>query len=418
MISRRTAAAALAAVVLALLASGSTAGEDEDETVWPNAKSRACSDPWLVEHHDEIRQMKPRVLVLNFVADLSHDEAARKFDALRAALKESSRWRGYDDPAAPAFLDYQVAKQVDLTGDPAKAAADGNSSLYPRVKDWKEGLNFDYARLYSDEFAELYGFEDPAKKGAFLTLGKLVDRGLVHEVWFLAMQKDLGAPCEAVEEKQVYDERFVAKPGQHCEAGNGGDPAHTWTGRSLRILFMNAERGCGCAMESLGHALEHTATSGAIPYFSRYFVEYAMLDLDKRFGLPFDSLYARGPDPVSYPTPTTLAYKRDGRERKLEGYVVAGGNVHFPPNARRDYDMENEQPVLSTIEGWRQRAGAGGKDAAAPWTPKAIAPFRDLAPDCMGPWVVYWRQNMPGLDNKARDDDGKPMKNWWPFLFY
>jgi len=25
---------------------------------------------------------------------------------------------------------------------------------------------------------------------------------------------------------------------------------------------------------------------------------------------------------------------------------------------------------------------------------------------------------MPGLDNPCRDDDGRPMKNWWPFLYY
>jgi hypothetical protein len=41
-----------------------------------------------------------------------------------------------------------------------------------------------------------------------------------------------------------------------------------------------------------------------------------------------------------------------------------------------------------------------------------------MAPDCMGPWLVYWRQNMPGLDNRQKDADGRPMKNWWPFLFY
>jgi hypothetical protein len=44
--------------------------------------------------------------------------------------------------------------------------------------------------------------------------------------------------------------------------------------------------------------------------------------------------------------------------------------------------------------------------------------YRDLAPDCMGRWVVYWRQNMPGLDNTALDDEGRAMKSWWPFLFY
>jgi hypothetical protein len=44
--------------------------------------------------------------------------------------------------------------------------------------------------------------------------------------------------------------------------------------------------------------------------------------------------------------------------------------------------------------------------------------YRDLAPDYMGRWLVYWRQNMPGYRNKSRDKQGKPMKNWWPFLFY
>ena len=27
-------------------------------------------------------------------------------------------------------------------------------------------------------------------------------------------------------------------------------------------------------------------------------------------------------------------------------------------------------------------------------------------------------QFLIGLDNKQKDDGGKPMRNWWPFLFY
>jgi hypothetical protein len=139
-----------------------------------------------------------------------------------------------------------------------------------------------------------------------------------------------------------------------------------------------------------------------------------MLDLDRRFDLPFDSLYARGPHPVAYPTPTTLAYRsRWWIRRKVRNYVVAGGNVHFLPNGRKDYDLSNEAPVLSTIETWRQ-----ADQEARPWTPAVLEPYRELAPDCMGRWVVYWRQNMPGLDNRALDDEGRPMKNWGPFLFY
>jgi hypothetical protein len=45
--------------------SGSDGGSD-NLTIWPNSQSRAMSDPWLVAHHDELREMRPHVLVLNF----------------------------------------------------------------------------------------------------------------------------------------------------------------------------------------------------------------------------------------------------------------------------------------------------------------------------------------------------------------
>ena len=67
---------------------------------------------------------------------------------------------------------------------------------------------------------------------------------------------------------------------------------------------------------------------------------------------------------------------------------------------------------------WRIGSGPGGKDVARPYTRDAIRNNRDLYPDCMGPWLVYWRQNMPGLGNRQKADGGAPMKNWWPFLFY
>src|SRR5438067_1954147 len=81
--------------------------------IWPNAASRANSDPWLVANHDRIRQMRPRLLVLNLVNGLKPEAARQKVDALIAALRESSRYHGYADPQAPVFLDYQVEKLVD-----------------------------------------------------------------------------------------------------------------------------------------------------------------------------------------------------------------------------------------------------------------------------------------------------------------
>ena len=80
--------------------------------------------------------------------------------------------------------------------------------------------------------------------------------------------------------------------------------------------------------------------------------------------------------------------------------------------------MSEENSGEKTIEDWRIGSGPGGKDVPRPWSNAAFAKYRDLAPDCTGAWLVYWRQNFPGLDNKQKDDTGRPMKNWWPFLFY
>lgn len=80
--------------------------------------------------------------------------------------------------------------------------------------------------------------------------------------------------------------------------------------------------------------------------------------------------------------------------------------------------MKTNVPVLSSMEHYRLRDGPKKKDLAEEWKMERFYRYNDLAPDGMGPWLVYWRQCMPGLDNKCLDDERKPMKNWWIFLFY
>ena len=65
--------------------------------------------------------------------------------------------------------------------------------------------------------------------------------------------------------------------------------------------------------------------------------------------------------------------------------------------------------------GGNYRDGTGQTIAV---TSQQFAPYANLAPDCTGPWQVWWYQNIPGLDNASRDDAGNPMLSWWPFLFY
>ena len=396
--------------------------DPDDKTVWPNATSRANGDPWLADHHDTLKLMRPRVLLVNF----SNEHAREHLDKLAAqlirALAEGSRYHGYADAKASAFLQYQVFKFVELR-DPAPAT--GNSSKIPVIDPAaRRGFNMKYRQYFSPEFAEHYRVPDPRDPKRFLRLDELLDGGYVHEVWFFESGNVQAVPhvgsYEVVEEKPRYDAKFRKAGTEWVQAGNGGDDQQPWTGRSCRIGCVNASRGIGCFLESLAHGMEGTANSGAIPYFSKYFKEYADFNLKQRYGLPFDSLYGidYGGKQIAYPDEKTMVVTHGGKEFRVENYAPAGGSAHFPPNARSHYDLDNERPVLSTIEDWRIGSGQGGKDIARPFTNRAFRGFRDLAPDCMGTWLVYWRQNMPGLANRQKDDTGKPMKNWMPFLFY
>jgi hypothetical protein len=388
-----------------------------DGTVWPNQASRANGDRWIVENHDRLRQMRPRVLIVNFSNLARREKTDRLVAGIIDAIAEGSRYHGNTNPNAPAFLKYEVFKLVDLRDESTNVL----SAKTPLKPGRTNGFNVNYNAFFSDQFVGYFGAVDPANRSRYLRLDELVARGYVHELWMVAEGvKGFGA-FESVELKPKYDEQFRPLPGRFVQAGNGGDPDQKWTGRSIRIGFINASRGVGCFMESLSHSMEGMATSGAIPYFTKYFKEFAGYDLRTRWNLPFNSFYALKYDgrKIEYPDEhTTIIRPGDGREITLTNYFVIGGNAHWPPNGRGHYDLDNGNAVLSTMEDWRIGSGPGGSDLKKPFTNEAFARYRGLAPDCMGAWLVYWRQSFPGLDNLQKEDDGKPMKNWWPFLFY
>jgi hypothetical protein len=387
-----------------------------ERVVWPNDQSRANGDRWLVENHDRIREMRPRVLVVNFSNVARREKIDRLVSGIIAAIAEGSRYHGYANSNAPVFLQYEIFKFVDL-----RDGSTNEQAPVPLKAGMTNGFNVNYSAFFSDEFAKHYGVADPADASRFLRLDELVERGDVHELWMVGEAvKGVGA-FESVELKPRYDDQFRVIPGKFVQAGNGGDRDQKWTGRGVRIGFINASRGVGCFMESLSHSIEGTATSGAIPYFTKYFKEFAGYDLKQRWNLPFNSLYSLKYDgrKIDYPDEQTAIIRPgDGQEFRLTNYFVMGGNAHWPPNGRRHYDLENTNPVSSTIEDWRMGSGPRGDDLKRPFTNQAFARYRKLAPDCMGAWLVYWRQNFPGLDNGQKDDAGRPMKNWWPFLFY
>jgi hypothetical protein len=398
-----------------------------EQIVWPNSVSRANSDPWLPEHHRQIRQLQPRILALNYVNARTNAEMLAHLQQIIDALVESSRFHGYDDPAAVPMMRPQIAYAVDLRDNPPpRTWTLRNSTLYPREAPVKGSWGFAYGQLFGAALAQRMGIADPADPSRVLDLCQLIDRGLVHEVWIYgdADVPDVSA-AEILENKPVYGIDRVRrddKPMNRC-AGNGcfdvGDVPESCT-RTVRVGWVNNTRGPGCFVESLSHGFESIGSRQAlIPYLTAHLEELGGFDLDRRYQLPFASWYscAYGASCLTYPSRTSVSYDVKGVTGTVQGYDPVCGNVHFAPNARSHYDLKSPETVDSSCEGYRLRQ-AGGKDATRAFTVERFARYATLAPDCQGKFLVYWRQNFPGFDSQATGIDGQPMLSWLPFVYY
>jgi hypothetical protein len=390
---------------------------------WPNPLAPATSDPWIIENHDRIEVMRPRVMAVNFVNERSNEDMLALMNAIVAAVREGSRPRGYEEDSPP-FLEYEIAYAIDLRDEtPPPGWTLRNSTIYPREPRPMGYWGFDYGALFTEEFAAHYGIEDPDAPGTYLDLCELSERGLVHEVWLYgdADVPDVSA-AEILGIQPMYDESMQRIPNtmNRC-AGNGCfdsddfiPPACT---RTLRIGWVNNTRGVGCYMESLSHGIEWIGRSNDIPYFTPLFEELAGFDLGRRYGVLFDSWYdiCGGASCLTFTSERAVDYRSTAATGTIDPYVPVCGNAHFPPNARNHYDIDNPMTVMSTCRDWRT---GDGMDRETPITASDWDRYRELAPDCTGAWIVYWWQNFPGRGTRARDDSGAPVKSFWPFLFY
>ena len=183
---------------------------------WPNAVSFANSDPWLAEHHDEITVMRPRILALNFVNHKTMEQMREHMQQAIQAIAEGSRYHGYSDPNAPAFLQYELAYAIDLRDQVIPPNYPyRNSTLYPRENPVEGYWGFDYEKLFTSEYTQLYNIADPDDPSRLLSLCELIDRGLVHEIWVYCDGDvpDVGM-AEILELKPYYDENRNRVPGE------------------------------------------------------------------------------------------------------------------------------------------------------------------------------------------------------------
>lgn len=134
--------------------------------MWPNETSHTNSDTWLVEHHDEITELRPRVRLIHFVAGRDEEEV-REAAANANALAEGSKYHGYSKPAAPAFSKYEVVHFVDLAGQPTRS---GNGF----------GFGFGFTEfMTSQTFAAEVKFKE-SNGSKNLTVCELFEKGLIN----------------------------------------------------------------------------------------------------------------------------------------------------------------------------------------------------------------------------------------------
>jgi hypothetical protein len=443
----RCAAHPLDAVVLRGGADGGGPGLDSTEDggailIWPNTVSQANSDPWIATHHDQIAQMQPRVLVLDFANRFQPESGAvvaagypldqtvtplvqRHFDAFAVG----SRYRGYGNQAAPAFLKYQIYRIVDLRDDSGQV----NSNKLPTSNNG----SVDYAQLNTTAFADMMGVADPDHPGANLTLCQLFEKGVINEVWGMAADPITASDpvsikfAEYTETKQAYDVHDQRIPGQLvCTTSPCIDqtlPCSVTT----RLYDFNPGRGAGCHMFVTGLVWEGYLVGGVLPAFSRVARTFFNFDFDQRFGAPFSSFYnACPPAPadagpcIRWPSSTRAVSGPASANTFDFSPMSAGcGNVGFPPNATGAAQQDDALTVMTSCENYGLRNGGDGGDLATPYT--TSLPVSDYANaagvasgDCAGPQVTYMFASMPGLGTTATAPDGTPMKNWWPYLFY
>ena len=407
-------------------------------TPWPTVghTHTANSDPWLVTHNQVITSMSPQVLVLNFDDGVTDDRTMTYAQGVASTLAAGSMYHGYSDPTAHAFLNYEIAKVVDLTDSPQAGAVNVNIPL-------NSAGEFDPTALFTNaSFAQYYGYPDPNTPGGFLSLCQLFEQGVVNEVWI----QDGGgtalpngsltprAPLYA-ERKQMYDQDGVAIPSSFAKCVGGGSSGTSSCldvpcNVTVRLAHLDPSPagGPGCDLQVRGWGIEGmwTALPSSLAVDGNAFLNQ---DFSTRFGVSFDDwpeICAASPC-ISYSGSVggpTIAASTPGDATifRIDPFLQGCGSSLFPPNAVGRDDFENTTPVNSRCAHFGLRDGANGQDTYLPYSADSVIAGYDQTytgtSQCPAGWEIYWRQSMPGYQNQATASDGTPMKNWWPLLFY
>ena len=127
-----------------------------------------------------------------------------------------------------------------------------------------------------------------------------------------------------------------------------------------------------------------------------------------------------GHSPVSRIQPP-IGRCRTGGNRSTRSLTTLSAWAATPIGRRTPAPLRSGEYRAGSLHhrGLAQSAAARREGPREAFTNQAFAALsEDLRPDCMGAVAHLLAPKHAGPGQPPKDDSGKPMKNWWPFLFY
>jgi hypothetical protein len=104
----------------------------------------------------------------------------------------------------------------------------------------------------------------------------------------------------------------------------------------------------------------------------------------------------------------TTSWARFAANARQSGGRAGVGSCHYPPNATKEYDYENEQPVESDADDWTSYPNLTGRRGP-------VAAYSWGGSDYHRSYMVWWLEHLPRADTTA--PDGK-LANWWSYAVH
>ncbi|HEY7376082.1 MAG TPA: hypothetical protein VIF57_28230, partial [Polyangia bacterium] len=388
--------------------------------IWPNDTSSANSDDWLVQNHDRISQLRPRVLAMD-IGNTSN--ASTLIQRHIDGLANATSFHKYSNTSAQPMVVYQLVKVV-------------NGGSGPNYSTWN-------SQAFADSNIQIKDPKDPT--GPNLTLCQLFEKGVINEVWCMATQNQ--TKCGETQETKVpytNADPPVKTGGKPVSASNGDNITSLGCKVSTRIIDFNTSRGVGCHQHAMGHGWERYMDANALPILKKQAGRFLNWDLNTRVGAPFSNFYSACSSNGSQLTDCMIwdsqiaMHSGPSAAKSFTITDMSGGcgNAHFYPNTTGTYSYDANTPdpmVQSSCEHYGMHDGTGGKDTTTPFTNKmtddlakaqqtgpctAGSPYCSTDDDCGGHGTSYLYQSFPSYGTTAKNDDMTAMHNWWVYLFY